>query len=109
MQVLAPIGYPSSPSTAVLWQWSVLEVEDDDGSRVRLLAGVLDGTETRVRVTSQIEQIEGGQAITRSGSIYTLAGPPATEEQTVAQASRRNALLAGRQAEDVTHEYVKRW
>jgi len=108
MKVLAPIGYPSSPSTAELWQWSVLEVEDDDGSRVRLLAGVLGGTETRVRITSQIEHVEGGQAITRSGSIYPLAGPPATEEQAAAQASRRDVLLAGRQAEDVTHEYAKR-
>jgi len=106
MQVLAPIGYPSTPSAAELRQWSVLEVEDDDGSRVRLLAGLLNGSATRVRLTSQIEQVEGGQALTRSGSIYTLAGPPATAEQALAQASRRDALLAGRSAQDVTQEYL---
>ena len=67
MKVLAPIGYPSSPSTAELLQWSVLEVEDDDGLRVRLLAGVLGGTETRVRLTSQIEHV--GSA---SGRLWTV-------------------------------------
>lgn len=108
MQVLAPVGYPSSPSVAELRQWSVLEVSDDDGSKARLLVGLLDGSKTRVRLTSQIDQVEGGQVLTRSGSVYTLAGPPATEEQAVAQASRRDALLAGRWARDVTHDFVKR-
>ncbi|MDH0865617.1 hypothetical protein [Mitsuaria sp. GD03876] len=107
MHVLAPIGYPSLPSAAELRQWSVLEVEDDDGSQVRLLAGLLDGSATKVRLTSQIEQVEGGQVLTRSGSVYTLAGPPATAEQARSQASRRNALLAGRLAQDVTHEYLR--
>lgn len=109
MQMLAPIGYPVSPSTAGLWQWSVLEVEDDDGSHVHILAGLLYGSDTRVRLTSQIERAEGGQVLTRTGSIYTLLGPPATEEQAVAQTGRRNALLAGRPARDVTHECIKRW
>ena len=108
MKMLAQIGYPPSPSAAELWQWSVLEVDDDDGSRARLLAGLLGGSETRVRLTSQIDQVEGGQAVTRSGSVYSLVGPPATEEQANAQASRRDALLAGRWAQDVTHGYAER-
>lgn len=108
MQILAPIGYPSSPSAEALWQWSVLEVEDDDGSPARLLTGLLDGSQTRVRLTSQIENVEGGQVLTRSGSIYTLLGPPATQDQAAAQASRRNALLSGRCVKDVTHDYVER-
>lgn len=108
MRMFAPIGYPSAPSSAELWQWSVLEVEDDDGALARLLAGLLNGSETRVRLTSQIEQFEGGQVLTRSGSVYTLVGPPASEEQMAAQASRRSLLLAGRRARDVTHEYATR-
>lgn len=108
MRMLTPIGYPSVPSSAELSQWSVLEVEDDDGTLARLLTGLLNGSETRVRLTSQIEQLEGGRALTRSGSVYTLVGPPASEEQVAAQASRRSVLLAGRQARDVTQEYVTR-
>ncbi|PZP26552.1 MAG: hypothetical protein DI603_23405 [Roseateles depolymerans] len=104
MQMLAPLAFPSAPSVARMRQWAVLQVNDDDGSVVRLASGMT--SETRVRLTSQIEQFEGGQALTKSGSIYTLEGPPATPEQFDAQRTRREALLAGRDAIDVTGEYV---
>lgn len=102
--MLAPIGFPDTPSVATLRCWSVFEVEDDDGSRVRLLLGLIK--ETRLRATSQIERVEGGQVLTRSGSIYTLGGPPATAQQLVEQGTRREALLAGRNAVNVTELYV---
>lgn len=106
MQMLAPIAFPASPSVTTLRQWSVLQVIDDDGAIVRLAAGML--SETRMRLTGQIDQFEGGQVVTRSGSIYTLEGPPATPEQVDAQRTRREALLAGRDAVDVTGEYAQR-
>lgn len=102
--MLTPIGFPAPSSAATLRHWSVLEVVDDDGSSVRLVAGML--TETRMRLTSQVEQFEGGQVVTRSGSIYTLEGPPATPQQFEEQSTRREALLAGREAIDVTLQYV---
>lgn len=104
MRMLMPIGFPSAPSIATLQRWSVLEVVDDDGSLARLVCGML--TETRMRITSQIEQFEGGQVVTRSGSIYTLEGPPATAQQFEEQRTHREALLAGRDAINVTMEYV---
>ena len=104
MRMLMPIGFPRSPSVATLQQWSVLEVVDDDGSLARLVSGML--TETRMRITSQVEQFEGGQVVTRSGSIYTLEGPPATPQQFEEQRTRREALLAGRDAINVTMQYV---
>lgn len=104
MRMLTPIGFPASPSVATLRHWSVLEVVDDDGSPARLVAGML--TETRMRLTSQVEQFEGGQVVTRSGSVYTLEGPPATPQQFDEQSTRREALLAGREAIDVTLQYV---
>jgi len=79
-------------------------VIDDDGSSVRLATGIISGT--RVRLTSQIELFDRRQVVTRSGSVYTLEGPPATPEQLDAQRSRREALLAGREAADVTSEYA---
>lgn len=105
MQMLAPLAFPTSPSVATLRQWSVLQVIDDDGSIVRLASGMI--SETKMRLTSQIEQFEGGQFLTKSGSIYTLEGPPATPEQFDAQRTRREALLAGRDATDVTGEYAQ--
>lgn len=105
MRMLAPIGYPQSPTVSELWQWSVWEVEDDDGSRARLLSGLLVGSQTRVRLTSQIAQSKGHQMITRSGSVYTLVGPAATQEEVEAQENHRIALLAGRVARNVTSEY----
>lgn len=104
MRMLTPIGFPASPSTAVLRSWSVVEVDDDDGSRVQLLVGLL--TETRLRVTSQIDCFERGQVVTRTGSVYTLEGPPATAEQLEDQRSRRDALMGGRVAVDVTERFV---
>lgn len=104
MRMLTPIGFPAPPSAATLRQWSVLEVVDDDGRPARLVAGML--TDTRMRLTSQVEQFEGGQVVTRSGSIYTLEGPPATPQQFEEQSTRREALLAGREAIDVTLRYV---
>jgi hypothetical protein len=104
MRMLTPIGFPTPPSVATLRHWSVLEVVDDDGNPARLVAGML--TETRMRLTSQVEQFEGGQVVTRSGSVYTLEGPPATHQQFDEQSTRREALLAGREAIDVTLEYV---
>jgi len=105
MQMLAPIAFPTSPSVKTLRQWSVLQVIDDDGAIVRLAAGML--SETRMRLTGPIDQFEGGQVVTRSGSIYTLEGPPVTTEQVDAQRTRREALLAGRDAVDVTGEYAQ--
>lgn len=104
MRMLTPIGFPSTPSVATLHRWSVLEVVDDDGSLARLVAGML--TETRMRITSQVEQFEGGQVLTRSGSIYTLEGPPATPEEFEEQRTKREALLAGRDAINVTAQYA---
>lgn len=102
--MLSPVGFPASPSTATLHSWSVVEVTDDDGSRVQLLVGML--TETRLRVTSQIEQFEGGQVVTRSGSVYTLDGPPATAQQLAEQRTRRDAVIGGRIAVDVTERFL---
>lgn len=104
MRMLTPIGFPSPPSVATLRHWSVLEVVDDDGSPARLVAGML--TETRMRLTSQVERLEGGQVVTRSGSVYALEGPPATTQQFKEQSTRREALLAGREAIDVTLQYL---
>ncbi len=104
MQMLAPLAFPTSPSVATLRQWAVLQLIDDDGSIVRLASWMI--SETRMRLTSQIEQFEGGQISTESESIYTLEGPPATPEQLDAQRTRREALLAGRDATDVTGEYA---
>jgi len=103
MKLLAPIGFPESPSTATLRCWSVLEVVDDDGSLVRLVVGSVNLS--KLRITSPVEQVEGGQRLTRSGSIYTLEGPPATPEELQEQKTRRDALLGGRSAIDVTGRY----
>lgn len=59
-----------------------------------------------MRVTSQIERIEAGQIQTRSGSTYTLEGPPATRQQLADQRTRQEALLCGREAIDVTELYA---
>lgn len=104
MRMLTPIGFPAPPSVAKLHQWAVLEVLDDDGTHVRLVSGML--TETRMRLTSQVEQFEGGQVVTRSGSVYTLEGPPATPHQFEAQRTKREVLLAGRDAVDMTMLYT---
>lgn len=104
MKMMSPIGFPAPPSKATLRSWSVVEV-DDNGDRVRLLVGLL--TDTKLRVTTQIEQFEGGQVITRSGSVYTLYGPPASAEQLKEQRSRRDALMSGRDAVDVTRHFVR--
>lgn len=104
MRMLTPIGFPTPPSVTTLRHWRVLEVVDDDGNPARLVAGML--TETRMRLTSQIEQFEGGQVVTRSGSVYTLEGPPATSRQFEEQSARREALLGGREAIDVTLQYL---
>lgn len=103
MKMLSPIGFPASSSIATLHSWSVVEV-DDDGSRVQLLVGML--TETKLRVTSQIDQFEGGQVVTRSGSVYTLNGPPATAQQLEEQRTRRDAVIGGRLAVDVTERFL---
>ena len=104
MNMLTPIGFPHGPSVATLSGWSVLEVADDEGNLVRLAVGWI--TPTRLRITSQVEQFEGGQVLTRSGSIYTLDGPPATPQQFDEQSTRREALLGGRSAVNVTSQYV---
>ncbi|CAM3695379.1 hypothetical protein [Roseateles saccharophilus] len=104
MNMLAPIGFPESPSVAVLRCWSVLEVLDDDDALVRLAVGWV--TPTRLRVTSPLERFEGGQVLTRTGSIYTLDGPPASPQDLVEQKTRRDALLGGRSAIDVTALYL---
>jgi len=109
MHMLAPVGYPPPPSTVELCQWSFWEVEDDHGSPVILLSGLRAGSQTRLRLTSQIVKVEASRVITRTGSSYELVGPPATEQDVKAQASRRRALLAGREARDVTHEYGEAW
>lgn len=106
MRMLTPIAFPATPATATLRTWSVIDVDDDDGSRVQLLVGLL--TETRLRVTSQIDCFEGGQVITRSGSVYTIEGPPATAEQLEDQGTRLDALLGGRAAVDVTERFAAR-
>ncbi|WP_343623538.1 hypothetical protein [Roseateles puraquae] len=105
--MLSPIGFPTSPSTATLRGWSIIEVDDDDGHRVQLLVGML--TDSRLRVTTQIEELEGWQVRTRSGSTYTLDGPPATAEQLEEQRTRRDALLAGRDAVDVTKYVIRQF
>lgn len=104
MKLLAPIGFAESPSTARLRSWSVLEVMDDNGSLVRLAVGWISAT--KLRITSPVEQFEGGQVVTRSGSIYTLEGPPASPEESQVQKTRRDALLGGRSAVDVTARYL---
>lgn len=78
MNLLAPIGFPESSSIATLRFWSVLEVVDDDDSVVQLAVGWVK--QSKLRITSPIEQFEGGQVLTRSGSIYTLEGPPASPD-----------------------------
>lgn len=105
MQILAPIGYPEVPSVGSLRQWSVLEVQNDDGRSVHLAMGLLNDSEFRMRITSPIVRFEGGQILTESGSIYSLAGPPATAVEMDHQSSRREALLVGRAAVDVTAHY----
>jgi hypothetical protein len=105
MRMLSPIGFPTSPSTATLRCWSVIEVDDDDGRRVQLLVGML--TDSRLRVTTPIEQLEGRQVRTSSGSKYTLDGPPANAGQLEEQRTRRDALLGGRNAVDVTQRFIE--
>ena len=104
MQIPAPIGYPKPPSVARLRQWSVLEARDD-GRVVHLAVGLLNDSETRMRITGPIARFEGGQILTESGSIYSLLGPPATLAETEYQSSPRKALLGGRAAVDVTASY----
>jgi hypothetical protein len=104
MKLLAPIGFPQSPSVETLRAWSVWEVVDDDNSIAQLVAGWIQPT--RLRITSQIDQFEGGQVVTRSGSIYRLEGPPANAEELKDQKARRHALLGGRDAVDVTATYA---
>lgn len=94
--MLAPIGFAQSSSIATLRVWSVWEVVDDDDSVVRLVIGLIKPT--RLRITSPIDQFEGGQVVTRSGSVYTLEGPPANADELEDQKSRRDALLCGRNA-----------
>jgi len=105
MKVLAPIGFPQPPSVATLRAWSIWEVVDDDNSVVRLAVGWIQPT--RLRITSQIDQFEGGQVVTRSGSVYRLEGPPANPQELEDQGVRRNALLGGREAMDVTATYAE--
>lgn len=104
MKLLAPIGFPESPSVATLRAWSVWEVVDDDNSVVRLAVGWIKPT--RLRITSPIDQFEGGQVVTRSGSIYCLEGPAANSEELQEQKARRDALLGGRDAVDVTASFA---
>lgn len=104
MKLLAPIGFPESPSVATLRAWSVWEVVDDDNSVVRLAVGWIKPT--RLRITSPIDQFEGGQVVTRSGSIYRLEGPAANSEELQEQKARRDALLGGRDAVDVTASFA---
>jgi len=104
MKLLAPVGFPESPSNARLCSWSVLEVVADDGSLARLAVGRINAT--KLRITSAVEQFEGGQVVTKSGSIYTLEGPPASPEELQEQKTRRDALLGGRSAIDVTARYL---
>ncbi len=105
MKLLAPIGFPQSPSIATLRAWSIWEVVDDDNSVARLAVGWIQPT--RLRITSQIDQLVGGQGVTRSGSGYRLDGPPANPEDLEDQRVRRNALLGGREAVDVTATYAE--
>jgi hypothetical protein len=104
MKLLAPIGFTQSPSVATLHAWSVWEVVDDDDIVVRLVVGWIKPT--RLRITSPIDQFEGGQVVTRSGSVYSLGGPCASPEELEDQKARRNALLGGRDAVDVTATYA---
>jgi hypothetical protein len=104
MKLLAPIGFPQSPSIATLRAWSIWEVVDDDNSVARLAVGWIQPT--RLRITSQIDQFEGGQVVTRSGSVYRLEGPPANPGELEEQKARRHALLDGRDAVDVTATYT---
>lgn len=104
MKLLAPIGFPQSPSIATLRAWSVWEVVDDDNSIAQLVVGWIQPT--RLRITSQIDQFEGGQVVTKSGSIYRLEGPPANPDELEDQKARRDALLGGRDAVDVTDTYA---
>jgi len=102
MLTLALLSFTESPSVAELRHWSILEVIDDEGRPVQLAVGRLNNSETRVRITSPLVRIEGGQVLTTSGSIYTLVGPPASAEELDLQAARRAELLGGRQAINVT-------
>jgi hypothetical protein len=104
MKLLAPIGFPQSPSVSTLRAWSVWEVVDDDNSVVRLLVGWIKPT--TLRVTSQIDQFEGGQVVTRSGSVYRIEGLPANPQELEDQRARRNALMGSRDAVDVTATYA---
>jgi hypothetical protein len=106
MRLIAPIGYPDAPSTTSLRQWSVVEIIDDQGEPVHLAVGLLNDSPTRLRVTSPIRLLEGGRLQSRSGSVYVLAGPPASVDQLQEQRSRREALLGGRIATDVTPGYL---
>lgn len=105
MKLIAPIGFPEYPSVATLRAWSIWEVVDDDNSVALLAMGWIQPT--RLRVTSQIDQFEGGQVVTRSGSVYRLEGPPANPEELEDQRVRRNALLGSREAMDVTATYAE--
>lgn len=105
MQVLVPIGFPTTPSAAELRQWSVLQLADDDGQAVRVAVGLLGKSATRVRITSPIERFDGGHLLTTSGSTYSLIGDPATADQVGLQAGHRRVLLGGREAVDVTSAY----
>jgi hypothetical protein len=85
----------------------VLEVVDPSGKLVHRAVGLLDDSETRMRITSAITIYEGGQVLTESGSIYTLEGDPASPEQVAEQATRREVLLGGEPAADVTDRYQR--
>ncbi|KQY90726.1 hypothetical protein ASD35_02665 [Pelomonas sp. Root1444] len=104
MKLLAPIGFTQSPSVATLHAWSVWEVVDDDNSVVRLVVGWIKPT--RLRITSPIDRFEGGEVVTRSGSVYRLVGTCASPEELEDQKARRNVLLGGRDAVDVTATYA---
>jgi hypothetical protein len=78
---------------------------NEDDCAVRLPVGWVKPT--KLRITSPIEQFEGGQVMTKSGSIYTLEGPPAGAQELQGQKARRDALLGGRSAVDVTALYVE--
>jgi hypothetical protein len=105
MLIISLFDTPTLPSVARLRQWSVLEVVDPSGKLVQRAVGLLDDSETRMRITSAITIYEGGQVLTESGSIYTLEGDPASAKQIEEQASRRAVLLGSEPAVDVTDRY----
>lgn len=107
MLIISLFDTPTSPSMARLRQWSVYEVVDPSGRHVHRAVGLLDDSETRMRITSAISIYEGGQVLTDSGSIYTLEGDPASPEQVAEQATRRAVLLDGEPAADVTDRYTR--